>query len=66
MTSSTLEHERDKTEGKATVLGPLGGAADRVESMSSLTSENARHAVRDSSQRVRDFIERATADRNRK
>ena len=33
---------------------------DRVRGMSSLTWENAKHAVRDSWQRVRDLVERAT------
>jgi hypothetical protein len=33
---------------------------DRVKGMSSLTWENAKHAVRDSWQRVSDFVERAT------
>jgi hypothetical protein len=74
MASSTLEHERDKTAGKATMSSPLGAhavgtglgaVADRVEGISSLTSENARHAVRDASQRVRDFIERATCKHDR-
>jgi hypothetical protein len=98
MTSSTLERERDKTSGTATISGPLGarpvvtglGAAahrryegqsfeqaepelmrdwDRVKGISSLTWDNARHAVRDSWQRVRDFVERATpgdSDHDRK
>ena len=42
---------------------------DRVKGMSSLTWENAKHAVRDSWQRVRDFVERATpgdSDHDRK
>ena len=42
---------------------------DRVKGMSSLTWENAKHAVRDSWQRVRDFVASATpgdSDHDRK
>jgi hypothetical protein len=60
MTSSGVDaHRRYEGQSFEQAEPELMRDWDRVKGISSLTWDNARHAVRDSWQRVRDFVERA-------